>query len=94
MKILTLSFAELSLKDALVFCIPASAANATAVNPNGIKTILAISLSTLSIKSKSVFSNGQKFLPRNPPNFTILDNWVFKNFMLADQPFKKTLRIV
>ena len=69
-----LNFAELSLKDALVFCIPASAANAIAVNPNGIKMILAISLSTLPIKGKPVFSNGRKCLSRTPPNFTISDN--------------------
>ena len=26
-------------------------------------------------------------------NFTILDNWVFGNFILAVEPFSKTLRI-
>ena len=26
-------------------------------------------------------------------NFTILDNWVFENFILAVEPFSKTLRI-
>ena len=29
----------------------------------------------------------------NPPNHTILDNWVFENFILADEPFAKALRI-
>ena len=42
--------------------IPASAADATAVNPNGIKTILNIGVITFLIKDKPVFSNGPKRL--------------------------------
>ena len=42
------------------FVIVASVADAVGVNPNGIKTLLADSLSTLFIKHKPVFSN--KFL--------------------------------
>ena len=30
---------------------------------------------------------------RTPPNCTILDNWIFENFILADEPFAKALRI-
>ena len=30
---------------------------------------------------------------RNPPNSTILDKWVFENFILADEPSIKTLQI-
>ena len=30
---------------------------------------------------------------RNYPNFTILDNWIFENFILADEPFAKSLHI-
>ena len=30
---------------------------------------------------------------RTPPNCTILDNCVFENFILADEPFAKGLRI-
>ena len=30
---------------------------------------------------------------RNPPNYTILDNWVSENFVLADKPFAKALQI-
>ena len=30
---------------------------------------------------------------RNYPNFTILDNWIFENFILADEPFAKALHI-
>ena len=29
-----------------------------------------------------------------PPNCTILDNWVFQNFMLADESLAKALRII
>ena len=35
----------------------------------------------------------QKVYPRNPSNCTILDRWVFENFVLADEPFAKTLQI-
>ena len=37
-----------------------------AVNPNGIKTVLANSLSTFFIEGKPVFSNGNKSLLKNP----------------------------
>ena len=32
-------------------------------------------------------------LNKSPPDFIILDNWVFKNFVLADGLFEKALRI-
>ena len=54
--------------------IPASAADAVAVNPKGIKTVLANSLIIFFIKSNPVFSNGPRSLPRNPPDYTILGN--------------------
>ena len=28
---------------------------------------------------------------RNPPNCTILDNWVLENFILTDESFAKAL---
>ena len=56
------------------FCIPKSAADAVAVNPNGIKTFLANSLIAFSINCNPVFSNGPRSLPRNPPDCIILDN--------------------
>ena len=54
-------------------CIAASAADAAAVNPKGIKTILAYGLITFFISGNPVFSNGSKSLPRNPPDCIILD---------------------
>ena len=29
---------------------------------------------------------------KTPPDCIILDNWVFENFMLADEPFAKPLK--
>ena len=55
-------------------CIPASAADAAAVNPNGIKTLLANGLITFLINGHPVFNNGPRSLPRSPPDCTILAN--------------------
>ena len=41
--------------------IVASVADAAAVNPNGIKTLLANDFSTFSIKGNPIFSNGRLF---------------------------------
>ena len=55
-------------------CISASAADAAAVNPKGIKALLANGLITCFINGNPVFSNGPSSLPRNPPDCYILDN--------------------
>ena len=73
-------------------CIPASAANAAAVNPKGIKTFLANGLITFSIKGNPIFSNGPSNLPQSPPDCIILDNWVFDNLISADEWFAKALQ--
>ena len=57
----------------IFLCIPASAADAVAVNPNGIKTLLANGLITFFINDL-VFSNGPRSLPRNSRDYIILDN--------------------
>ena len=75
-----------------VLWISASVADAAAVNPNGIKTLLASVFSTFFIKGKSVFGNGLRNLPKNSPDGPILCNWVFDNFILADELFAKDLR--
>ena len=72
--------------------IAASVADDAAVNPNVIKTVLANDLNTFLVKGNLVFSNGTKSLPRNHPDCPILCNWVFDNFILADEPFAKTLQ--
>ena len=73
-------------------CIRASAADAAAVNPKGIKTLLANDLITFFINGNPVFSNGPSNLPKNPPDCIILDNWVFDNLISADEWFAKALR--
>ena len=30
---------------------------------------------------------------RNPPNFTILDKWLFESFIFADKPYEKALQM-
>ena len=52
----------------------ASIADATAVNPNGIKILLANILSTFFINDNPVFNNGPKSQPKNPPDCPILWN--------------------
>ena len=76
----------------ILLWIAASVADAAAVNPNGIKTLLANGLSTFPIKGNPVFSNGPKSLPKNPPDCPILCNWAFGNFILAYEPLEKALR--
>ena len=56
------------------------------------KTLLMNGVSTLFIKSNPVFSNDIG-LPKNPPDCSILCNWVFDNFILADEPFAKAVQI-
>ena len=72
--------------------IVASVADAAADNPSGIKTLLANGVSTFPIKGNPVFNNGPKSLPKNPPDFPILCNSIFDNFMFAYKPFAKALR--
>ena len=71
--------------------IAASFADTAAVNPTGIKTLLANGLNTFSIKGNPVFSNGPKSLPKNPSDYPMLCNWVFDNFVLAFEPFEEAL---
>ena len=52
----------------IYFCIPASAVDAAAVNPNGIKTLSTNGLITFFINGYPVFNNGSRSLPRNPPD--------------------------
>ena len=55
-------------------CFPASAADATTVNPNSIKTLLAYGLITFFINGSPVFNKRPRSAPRNPPSCIILDN--------------------
>ena len=62
-----------------------SAADAAAVNPKGIKTLLANGLISFFVSGNPVFSNGPSNLLRNPPDCIILDNCVFDHLISADE---------
>ena len=64
----------LLLDPKICLCIPESAADAVAVNPKGIKTLLANGLITFFISGNPGLSNGPRSLARNPPDYIILDN--------------------
>ena len=66
-------------------------AAAAGVNPNGIKTLLAIGLKIFPIKGNPVFSNDPKSLPKNHSDCPILCNWAFDKFILAEELFAKAL---
>ena len=70
----------------------AAVADATAVNPDIIQTILANGFCKFFIKNKPVFSNGHKSLPKNIPDSPILCNWVFDNFIWAEKQLAKVLQ--
>ena len=55
-------------------CIPASAADATAANLDGIKTLLANGSIKFFINGNPFFNNGPWSLTRSPPDCSILDN--------------------
>ena len=57
----------------------------TTANPNDLKMLLANGFSTFLSKDKPVLNNGPETLPRNSPNYIIIDSWVFKNFTLFDE---------
>ena len=65
-------------------------ADGAAVSPNGIKPLLANGLRTFPIKDNPVFNNGLKSLLKNPLDCSLLCNWVFGNFTLAEELFAKT----
>ena len=75
----------------ILLFIAASVADAAAVNPNGIRTILANVFSTFFNKGNQFFSNGPKNLPKNPPGCPILCNWIFDNFVLVGELFANAL---
>ena len=57
-----------------------------------VKTPLANGFKTFFNKSNPIFRSGLKSLPKNPSDCPTLCNWVFHNFILADEPFAKSLR--
>ena len=76
----------------ILVLIPTSFADATTVDINSTKTLLPNVLSWFPIKNNPAFSNGPTSLPRNHPDFPILCNWLFDNFILPEELFEKALR--
>ena len=72
--------------------IATSVADAAAVIPNGIGTLLANGLSTFPIKGNPVVRNGTKSLPKILLDCLILCNWVFDSFILAEELFAEALQ--
>ena len=70
----------------------ATAAAATAVNPNGIKKLLGNDVSTFFINEEPVFNNGPRVLPKNSPQSICLHSWAFDDFILAFELFAKVLQ--
>ena len=52
----------------IFLCIPASAADAAAVNPKGINRLFANGLFTFFLNGNPVFNKGASNLPKNPPD--------------------------
>ena len=75
----------------IILWTAASVADATA-NPYVIKILLVNGFSTFFIKSKLVFSNHPKSLPKSPPDYHILCNWILDKFILADELFSKAFQ--
>ena len=75
------------------FWIAASVVNTAAFNSSGNKTIPDYGLCTFLINGKGIFTNGSRSLLKNPLDCTILDRWDFENFILAGEPFAKSLQI-
>ena len=58
----------------IFLCFPAFTANSTAVNPNGIKKLLANCLIPFFINGNHVINNGLRTLPRNTPRNTLVND--------------------
>ena len=65
-------------------CIPASAADAAAVNPKGVNTIFANGLITFFLNGNPVFNKGLSSLPKKPPDLIILLICALESFISVD----------
>ena len=64
--------------------IPTSAADATAVNPKEIKTVLTSGLITFFNSGNPVFSDGPSNLPKNSPHWIIFEIWALESYKSVD----------
>ena len=76
----------------IFLCIPGSAVDAAAVNPNEIKTLLVNGLITFFINGTPVASNRTRSLQRNPADCIILDICVFDDLISVDDLSANALR--
>ena len=54
-----------------------------------------LSLTTLAIEVYIALSSGPVIsYIANPPDCIILDNWVFENYIIADEPFANSLQML
>ena len=67
-----------------LFWVATSVADATEINPNGIKTILVNDWSTFFINIEEVSINGSRSLPINLRDYGV---WLLDSFILADELF-------
>ena len=72
--------------------MPASAADATAVNSGGTKQLLANWVIKFLINCNLVCRSEPESLPRNSPDWIILDNWVFDRSTSVDEMLAKAWR--
>ena len=75
-----------------ILWIPASAADATVINPSRINIVLANDWSKFFINNRAILINDPRSLPTNRPDCIILKSSVSNNFMLLDEFFTKALQ--
>lgn len=75
-----------------ILWIPASAADATVINPSCINIVLANDWSKFFINNRAILINDPRSLPTNRPDCIILKSSVSNNFMLLDEFFTKALQ--
>ena len=75
-------------------CIPASTADAAAISPKGINTLLANCVITFFVNGNPVFNKGPRNLPKNSPDYISFDNRVFENLISTNELLANALRIL
>ena len=79
------SISSFDIISVVVLSVIVSAADTVAINPNGMKTLLANCWSTFFINGKRFFSNQPRSLPKYPPDCSILNICVFNSLISADK---------
>ena len=69
----------------IFLCFPSSVVHAAAVNPNGIKRLLAKRIITIFINVNPIFRNGAKILPKNYADCPTLWSCVFDSLISVNK---------